>query len=168
MSIFLAKYFSYLLLFYLFLELPFVATLLPLESVSTALAVEATKHTIEFIGIKATLHGASFSLDNAVMLIAPECNGLRATLLFIAVLLAYPSALKNRIIWVVGSLIVLPLLNIARITFLAWVLRYHLPQFDMVHDYIVPAIMILVTLALFYLYTYQANASLNSEKRATT
>ena len=163
MKKFLLFYILYILLFFSILEIPFIVHLFPIEEVTSSLAIEATKISLQFIGIKADVEGIAFKLDNATMLLEPECNGLKPILLFIAVILAYPSSKKVKYIWIIGSIVVLQSINIIRITFLTWVLRYHLDYFDFIHDYISPVFVMSIALFMFYKYVDIANASLQTK-----
>ncbi len=160
MKKFLLLYITYILIFFSIIEIPFIINIFPIEEFTTHIAVEATKISINLIGIEAKVNGISFELDNAIMMVDPDCNGLKAVMLFVAVILAYPSSLKVKVIWILGSIIFLQFINIVRITFLAWVLRYHFDNFDFIHDYISPIFVISIALFMFYKYVDIANKSL--------
>jgi len=160
MKKFLLLFATYIILFFLLLEIPYIVEIFPLENFTTNLAVEATKISINLIGIEAKVSGVSFKLDNAIMMVDPDCNGLKAVILFIAVILAYPSSLKVKLVWILGSIIFLQFINIVRITFLAWTLRYHFDNFDFIHDFISPIFVISIALFMFYKYVDIANKSL--------
>ncbi|NPA64510.1 MAG: hypothetical protein GXO16_06010 [Epsilonproteobacteria bacterium] len=50
------------------------------------------------------------------------------------------------------GVILLELINLARITLLAWVIERYPRQFDLMHDYITQSIMIVLAFLLFLLY----------------
>ncbi len=158
------KILKFLLYYFLYLSLLSILFFFtPIDTWSTLLSIELTKYSIEVIGIQAEIQGNSFKLDNITMLIEPECNGLKATLLFLAVIMAYPAKLKLKLTWMISSIFILQVLNILRITFLAWILRFHLNYFDFIHEYLSPIVLISISLYLFYYYTKVANLSLHSQ-----
>ena len=160
MKRFILLYLFYLFLFSILLESFFFVFKFSLEELITTFTVDATKVFIDFIGIQATLIGDAFYLDNAIMLVEPECNGLKALLLFETVILAYPASIRVKISWIIGSTIFLQFLNIVRVTFLAWVLESHADYFDFMHDFITPILLIAIALFMFYKYVIVANMSL--------
>ncbi len=159
MKKFVLFYFLYVATFYL------VVTLTPLEEIVTNLAVSLTSHTINLFGIETQLSGRSFLLGDSVMMVEPQCSGLDAIILFVSVILAYPSSLKVKLLWAISSIFVVQFLNTLRITLLAFLLLEHKNYFDLVHLYIAPFIMVSIALLMFYIYTYHANSSTLKDKR---
>lgn len=155
----MAQFLSFFLInvlgFYLILELTSI------QEIVSSFLVEIVKFPITLLGIDYIIEGNVFKLDNATMLIDNECNGLKPIFLFLSALLAYPASLKIKLQWLLYAIFFLQFLNILRIVILTWVLRYHLNNYDLIHDCISPFIMIYIALYFFYIYTNKANKSLN-------
>jgi len=151
---FLFSFVALLFLTYLLLEVT------PILFYSTALAVESTKYSISLLNIPVSVSENAFIFPNATMLVTSECNGLKPILLFISAIIAYPAKVTLKISWTVFSILFLQLINIIRITFLAWLLQDNVIWFDLFHDIVTPAILLMVSVSIFHTYTTLANDSL--------
>lgn len=80
------------------------------------------------------------------------CNGLETSFLFGAAVLAFPASLKSRILGLLGGLIAIQLVNLARIAAL-FTVGVHWPGlFARVHTVIAPALVILAGVLLFLVW----------------
>ena len=64
------------------------------------------------------------------------CNGLKQMFIFTCILLFSRGPLKHKLWYIALGLLVVNILNIARVTFLAYLVEYHLSWFDLFHSYI--------------------------------
>lgn len=80
------------------------------------------------------------------------CNGVEATIVLIAAVVAYPASWKARILAIVLGFFAIQLLNIARIISLFYLGDWDIDIFSWVHLYLWPALIMLDVLVVFIVY----------------
>ena len=85
-------------------------------------------------------------------IIGLECSGIIPMLILIAAVLAYPASIKRKAIGIIIGLIVLYIVNLIR-TVTLFVIFSHMPGFfDVAHNIIWQAIMILLAVAIWLIW----------------
>ena len=80
------------------------------------------------------------------------CNGVEATIVLIAAVLAFPALWRDRLIAIVLGFLAVQLMNIARIISLFYLGNWNLEIFSWVHLYLWPALIMLDVLIVFIVY----------------
>jgi exosortase/archaeosortase family protein len=83
------------------------------------------------------------------LVIEKACNGVVPYLLLLSSILAFPSTIKNRVIWATLGYITITVLNIFRIWLITKIVEMGVDNFSLAHDFIGNAILILTSLLLF-------------------
>lgn len=91
----------------------------------------------------------TISSPQFAMAIRRGCDAVEPTWLFCAAVVAFPTTLRHKLLGMLAGIVVLQVLNLARIITLYWI-GIHLPAFfNSAHLEIWPAIFILVAILLF-------------------
>lgn len=80
------------------------------------------------------------------------CNGVEATIVLIAAVLAFPASWRDRLIAIVLGFLAVQLMNIVRIISLFYLGNWNLEVFSWVHLYLWPALIMLDVLIVFIVY----------------
>jgi len=83
------------------------------------------------------------------LVIEKACNGVVPYLFLLSSILAFPSTIKNRVIWATLGYVVITVLNIFRIWLITKLVEMGVDNFSLAHDFIGNAILILTSLLLF-------------------
>ena len=89
------------------------------------------------------------------------CNAVNVTLLLLSAMLAFPSPWKLKILGLLAGGLVIQAINIVRFISLYYLGQYSRTWFDFAHGYLWESMLILDTLAVFWLWA-------NRVKRAQT
>lgn len=82
------------------------------------------------------------------------CNGVEATIVLIAAVVAFPAPWKARLVTIVSGFLAIQILNIARIISLFYLGDWDLTIFSWVHLYLWPALIMLDVLLVFVIYLH--------------
>ncbi len=118
-------------------------------------AFEASK-VLSLIGIPAT--SSSESISNGVFSISVKqgCDSIEALAIFVCGVLAFPSAMKVKLLGLLyGSLIIL-CMNLIRLVHLFWIGLYHHDLFDLFHLEIWQGFFIILSIVLWILWVLKA------------
>ncbi len=80
------------------------------------------------------------------------CNGVEATMILIAAMLAFPASWKHRVIGIIAGLVAVQLLNIVRVISLFYLGQWNMPVFDWAHSYLWPALIMLDVLIVWMIW----------------
>lgn len=69
------------------------------------------------------------------------CNAISIMLIFVAFIVAFSTTWKQTILYILGGLIIIQIMNVARIVLLNYIFAYHHEYGKMAHDYLFPAIL---------------------------
>lgn len=86
-----------------------------------------------------------------VMFIADSCNGLELFILYIIFIIAMPSSLKRKVIFMIGGLMIIHLVNVFRCVGLVALLLYYDEYFNIAHHYI---FKMMVYMVIFFLWVW--------------
>jgi exosortase H (IPTLxxWG-CTERM-specific) len=92
------------------------------------------------------------------------CNGVEATIVLIAAVVAFPAGWKSRLIAIIGGFFTIQILNLVRIISLFYLGDWNMDFFTWIHLYLWPALIMLDVLIVFivYLRYISNNASLEA------
>jgi exosortase H (IPTLxxWG-CTERM-specific) len=96
------------------------------------------------------MRSARFALD-----VRNGCNGVEATLLLAAAILAFPATLRSRLIGLVICSIAIELLNIVRLSSLFWLGEHYRQVFDLFHVAVWQSLIILAAISMFVLWSWK-------------
>lgn len=97
----------------------------------------------------AVTYGSQIGSGFFVVDIAPECDAIQLCALLTAAIVAFPAPLRSRLVGAVVSLMLLQLVNFARIVSLYYIGGVHLRHFDDAHKVWWPALLIAFTVSLW-------------------
>ena len=80
------------------------------------------------------------------------CNGVEATIVLIAAVVAFPASWKARTVAIISGFFAIQVLNIARIISLFYLGDWNMEFFSWIHLYLWPALIMLDVLIVFILY----------------
>lgn len=69
------------------------------------------------------------------------CNAISIMIIFVAFIVAFSTTWKQTIFYILGGLIIIQIMNVARIALLNYIFAYHYEHGEMAHDYLFPAII---------------------------
>ncbi len=69
------------------------------------------------------------------------CNAISIMMIFVAFIVAFSTTWKQTVLYILGGLIVIQIMNIIRIALLNYIFAYHHEYGKMAHDYLFPAII---------------------------
>jgi exosortase/archaeosortase family protein len=97
-------------------------------------------------------HGNAIFAAGASVEIVSDCSPHMPYLIFAAVILAFPSSWKQRLLGLLFGAVVIHVFNVVRIMTLIWVLAWKRQWFDFVHVYLWQTGTILIVFATFALW----------------
>jgi exosortase H (IPTLxxWG-CTERM-specific) len=93
------------------------------------------------------------SLDNGFAVsIEPGCNGIEASIVLIAAILAFPAPWKHKLIGLLAGLTAIQALNLARIISLFYLGQWNMAVFEWAHLYLWQALIMLDALVVFVVW----------------
>lgn len=69
------------------------------------------------------------------------CNAVSIMIIFVAFIIAFSTTWKQTLLYILGGLILIQIMNVIRIALLNYIFVYHDEYGDMAHDYLFPAII---------------------------
>lgn len=96
------------------------------------------------------MRSARFALD-----VRNGCNGVEATILLAAAILAFPSTLRSRIAGLTIASVALGLLNVVRLSSLFWLGEHYRRVFDLFHVAVWQSLIILAAISMFVLWSWK-------------
>lgn len=69
------------------------------------------------------------------------CNAISIMLIFVAFIVAFSTTWKQTILYILGGLILIQIMNVFRIVVINYIFKYHHEYGEMAHDYLFPAIL---------------------------
>jgi exosortase H (IPTLxxWG-CTERM-specific) len=122
-----------------FTELVAQCSALMLRSVEGGVAVTGT-----------VMRSARFALD-----VRNGCNGVEATILLIAAILAFPATLRSRLLGLTVASVAIELLNLVRLSSLFWLGEHDRWIFDFFHIAVWQSLIILAAISMFVLWSWK-------------
>lgn len=69
------------------------------------------------------------------------CNAISIMLVFVAFIVAFSTTWKQTLLYILGGLVLIQVMNVVRISIINYIYRYHPDYGKMAHDYLFPAII---------------------------
>lgn len=69
------------------------------------------------------------------------CNAVSIMMIFVAFIVAFSTTWKQTILYILSGLLIIQIMNVIRIAWITYILRYHSEYGDFAHDYVFPAIL---------------------------
>ncbi len=108
--------------------------------------------TLKLFGMKAVVAGDTLSYGKTVVKVSKGCDGLTASAIFVAGILAFRAKPLAKVIGAVGGFFAIQLVNIVRIMVLFLTLVYFPESFEDMHMYIMQAVVIAISVALWFFW----------------
>ncbi len=118
------------------------------------------------LGMNSDVIGTTIRIKSARVDVALECTGIKATAIFCAGVLAFPCVWRAKALGIAMGLIGVGILNVGRITVLAWVAGYHHDSFDQVHAVLMQGFLILFVAPLWILWMFTTNRPADNTQSA--
>jgi exosortase H (IPTLxxWG-CTERM-specific) len=101
------------------------------------------------VGVAGTvMRSPRFALD-----VRNGCNGVEATILLAAAILAFPATLRSRLIGLAITSVAIELLNLVRLCSLFWLGEHHRWIFDFFHVAVWQSLIILAAISMFVFWS---------------
>jgi len=149
----------FLILFLLVLGLSFVVIALrPVDTAIvtpyTSLVARISGFVLRLLGEDATVNGCAVSSPRFAVTIHNGCNALITSLIFISGVLAFPARWLAKLVGVVGGLLAIQLMNLARIVSLFYIGVFLPEHFNDAHIFIWQSVVILFGISLWIVWAH--------------
>jgi exosortase H (IPTLxxWG-CTERM-specific) len=156
---FAVTYLALMGLFYLLIGLKQVENVINLNGLYTKGVVILTSKILEVLSIPSTYQGSVIKLPSTALDVRFGCNGLEAVMIYSVAVIAFPASWKDKLMGILGGFLVIQVINILRISSLAYSAIHFKDLFEYIHIYIAQGMMIAVSLGVFFIYLNYAKAS---------
>ena len=128
--------------------------LLFINALQTELTVLLTKAGITLFAMPIRMEGNTLAFGHGIRLyIVNACNGFASVLFFWSAVLAFPTRLKEKVLWLLVGYVVLSALNVVRILAVAYGMTLDPQSFAWSHDIVGRYGTGVFILLLFWLFT---------------
>jgi exosortase H (IPTLxxWG-CTERM-specific) len=145
--------------FFLLIGLKPVQNVIDLNGLYTKGVVILTSKILEVLTIPSTYQGSVIKLPSTALDVRFGCNGLEAVMIYSVAVIAFPASWKDKLMGILGGFLVIQVINILRISSLAYSAIHFKDLFEYIHIYIAQGMMIAVSLGVFFIYLNYAKAS---------
>jgi exosortase H (IPTLxxWG-CTERM-specific) len=145
--------------FFLMIGLKPVENVISLNGLYTRGVVILTSKILEVLSIPSTYQGSVIKLPSTALDVRFGCNGLEAVMIYSVAVIAFPASWKDKLMGILGGFLVIQVINILRISSLAYSAIHFKDLFEYIHIYIAQGMMIAVSLGVFFIYLNYAKAS---------
>ena len=145
--------------FFLLIGLKPVQNVIDLNGLYTKGVVILTSKILEVLTIPSTYQGSVIKLPSIALDVRLGCNGLEAVMIYSVAVIAFPASWKDKLMGILGGFLVIQVINILRISLLAYSAIHFKDLFEYIHIYIAQGMMIAVSLGVFFIYLNYAKAS---------
>jgi exosortase/archaeosortase family protein len=156
---FAVTYLALMGLFYLLIGLKQVENVINLNGLYTKGVVILTSKILEVLTIPSTYQGSVIKLPSIALDVRFGCNGLEAVMIYSVAVIVFPASWKDKLMGILGGFLVIQVINILRISSLAYSAIHFKDLFEYIHIYIAQGMMIAVSLGVFFIYLNYAKAS---------
>jgi exosortase H (IPTLxxWG-CTERM-specific) len=145
--------------FFLLIGLKPVQNVIDLNGLYTKGVVILTSKILEVLTIPSTYQGSVIKLPSIALDVRFGCNGLEAVMIYSVAVIAFPASWKDKLMGILGGFLVIQVINILRISLLAYSAIHFKDLFEYIHIYIAQGMMIAVSLGVFFIYLNYAKTS---------
>jgi exosortase H (IPTLxxWG-CTERM-specific) len=103
-------------------------------------------------GVVATGKVLRSSANGFAVSIEAGCNGVEATIVLLAAMLAFPAPWKNRLVGLVAGVVAVQALNVVRVISLFYLGQWNLAVFEFAHLYVWQALIMLDVLVVWLIW----------------
>lgn len=103
---------------------------------------------MRLLGIDSAASGTQLSFGSRAVTIVMECTALQVAMIYSALVLAYPSSIKSKLIGIGVGIPLILLVNIIRLMVICFVLWWKPEYFEMMHIYVWQVVFIVVVVAM--------------------
>jgi exosortase H (IPTLxxWG-CTERM-specific) len=103
-------------------------------------------------GVVATGKVLRSSVNGFAVSIEAGCNGVEATIVLLAAMLAFPAPWKNRLIGLAAGVVAVQALNVVRVISLFYLGQWNLAVFEFAHLYVWQALIMLDVLVVWLIW----------------
>lgn len=128
------------------------------ERAGIEVTVASLQGTLNLVHQKVERHGNAIFAAGTSVEIVSDCSPHMPYLIFAAVILAFPSSWKQRLLGLLFGAVVIHVFNVVRIVTLIWILAWKRQWFDFVHVYLWQTGTILIVFATFALWIRTVSA----------
>ncbi len=136
-----------------------VQNVIDLNGLYTKGVVILTSKILEVLTIPSTYQGSVIKLPSIALDVRFGCNGLEAVMIYSVAVITFPASWKDKLMGILGGFLVIQVINILRISLLAYSAIHFKDLFEYIHIYIAQGIMIAVSLGVFFIYLKYARTS---------
>lgn len=108
--------------------------------------------TMRLLGVDSTASGSLCTFGPRSVTIVMECTALQVAMIYTALVLAYPSSLKAKLVGIGAGLPLILVINIIRLVVICFVLWWKPQYFEMMHIYVWQVVFIVVVVAMAALW----------------
>jgi len=158
MKLFIALYFIFLALLFIFFYAPTTEFSIYLNEIQNRWTLAALDTFLE----PQQLRGIDIWVNpHYKIVITQACNGMIPILFLYASILAYPSAMRHKVLWMILGYIVFFIVNIGRILWVVYVTKNGAGHgdFHWSHDIVGNIVLLFTGLGLFYIYIKTAKTT---------
>jgi len=126
------------------------------------------------INLFSSIETATLAIDNKLisnhttLVIVRGCDGAGATFLLMAAILSFPASIKNKLLGLIGSIVLIYVINQFRLVGLYFIVVYKYDWFQIVHIYLAPTIIIIINCIFFLWWMKKSlNSGIVSDKPQT-
>lgn len=138
--------------FFLIIGFKPIQDLIDLNGLYTQGVVLVTSKILNLSGLKCIYQGSIISLPTISLDVKFGCNGLEAVMIYSVAVIAFPAGWKKRVIGISAGFAILQVINLLRITALAYSGIHFKSLFEYLHIYVAQGLMIAVSLGIFFIY----------------
>lgn len=159
---FAATYLALMGSFFVLIALKPVQDVIDLNGLYTKGVVILTSKILEVLTIPSTYQGSVIKLPCIELDVRFGCNGLEAVMIYSVAVIAFPATWKDKFMGILGGFLVIQVINILRISSLAYSAIHFKDLFEYIHIYIGQGMMIAVSLGVFFIYLTYVKGSQNA------
>jgi exosortase H (IPTLxxWG-CTERM-specific) len=121
----------------------------------TEVVARCSALVLRSVGIGVEVAGTVMRSPRFALDVHNGCNGVEATILLAAAILAFPATLRSRLIGLAITSVAIELLNLVRLSSLFWLGAYHRRIFDFFHIAVWQSLVILAAISMFVLWSWK-------------
>lgn len=144
--------------FFILISLKPIQNVIDFNGLYTKGVVILTSKILKVLTIPTTYQGSFIQLPSIALDVKFGCNGLEAVMIYSVAVIAFPASWKNKFLGILGGFLVIQVINILRISSLAYSAIHFKNLFETIHIYIAQGMMIAISLGVFFIYLNYAKS----------
>jgi exosortase H (IPTLxxWG-CTERM-specific) len=144
--------------FFVLISLKPIQKVIDLNGLYTKGVVILTSKILAVLSVPSTYQGSIIQLPSIALDVKFGCNGLEAVMIYSVAVIAFPASWKNKFLGILGGFGVIQVINILRISALAYSAIHFKNLFETIHIYIAQGMMVAISLGVFFIYLNYAKS----------